>query len=104
MSKDLKAPKLGNLPEQLSQIAQRLNRYRVILFVVFVSSIYGFTCYKIFILSDPVVVTDGSVDTQVTNLTPRIDIAVVDQLQNLKDNSVNVKTLFKQNRNNPFAE
>lgn len=103
MSKDLKDLDLKALPEQLAQTAQKLSRYRILLFVVFVAAVYGFISYKIFTLSSPT--TDSSsVDTQVTSLTPHIDVKIVDQLESLKDNSVNVKTLFEKARQNPFAE
>jgi hypothetical protein len=103
MSTDLKDINIKALPEQLSQLGKKLNRFRVILFVIFVAGVYGYISYQIFTLSNPS--TDTSdVDTQVTNLTPHIDIKVVDQLESLKDNSVNVKTLFEDARQNPFAE
>jgi len=35
---------------------------------------------------------------------PRIDDEAIRQLQTLKDNSVNVQTLFEQGRTNPFTE
>lgn len=103
MSKDLKDIDLKALPAQLAQIGQTLSRYRVILFVAFVASVYGFISFKIFTLSSQSTAV-SDIQTQVTSLTPHIDIKVVDQLENLKDNSVNVKTLFKSSRDNPFAE
>lgn len=103
MSADIKSLDLKALPELFAQTARKLSRYRVILFVVFVAGIYGFISYKIITLSNPV--TDSSsVDTQVTSLTPHIDVKVVDQLESLQDNSVNVKSLFEKARQNPFAE
>ena len=103
MSKDLKDFDLKTLPDQLAQLTRKLSRYRILLFVVFVASVYGFISYKIFTLSSPS--TDSSnVDTQVISLTPHIDVRVAQQLEGLKDNSVNVKTLFEKARQNPFAE
>ncbi|CAN5414475.1 hypothetical protein BH09PAT4_BH09PAT4_02100 [soil metagenome] len=103
MSKDLNQINLKALPGELARASQKLSRYRVVLFVVFVASVYGFISFKIFTLSSQSTAT-SDVQTQVTNLTPHIDIDVVDQLENLKDNSVNVKTLFQASRDNPFAE
>lgn len=103
MSTGLKDANLKSLIEQTAQLGKVLKRYQVLLFVVFVSGIYIFISYQIFILSAPP--TDTSdVNSQVTNLTPHIDVKVVNQLESLKDNSVNVKTLFKSARDNPFAE
>jgi len=103
MSTDLKDLDIKALPEQLAQLGHKLNRYRVILFAVFVAGVYGFISYKIFVLSNPSTDTNN-VSTQVTSLTPHIDVRVVDQLESLQDNSVNVKALFKNARQNPFAE
>jgi hypothetical protein len=36
--------------------------------------------------------------------TPHIDARAAQQLQTLKDNSVNVQALFEQNRQSPFQE
>ena len=103
MSKDLKDIDLSAAPQVLSQFGKHILRYRILLFVVFVALIYGFIGFRIFVLSDPN--TDVSdVDSEVTSLTPHIDVRVADQLQNLKDNSVNVQTLFDEARKNPFAE
>jgi len=103
MSADLKDLSLKAMPEQLAQLGQKLNRYRIILFVVFVAGVYGFISYKIFVLSNPSTDTNN-VSTQVTSLTPHIDVQIVDQLKSLQDNSVNVQALFKNARQNPFAE
>lgn len=103
MSKDLKAIDLKSLPQQLGQLNRRLSRYRIVLFIVFVTVVYGFVYYKIVTLSDPKADTNG-VTAEVNTLTPRIDDGVARQLESLKDNSVNVRTLFDKARQNPFAE
>jgi hypothetical protein len=103
MSKDVKDLSLKALPAQLVQLSQTLRRYSIILFVLFIAAVYGFISYKIFTLSNPP--TDTSdVTTQVTTLTPRIDEQTVEQLESLKDNSVNVRALFDKARKNPFAD
>jgi hypothetical protein len=103
MSTDLKDIDLKSLPDRFAQLTKKLSRYRVLLFVVFVAGVYGFICYKIFVLSSPKT-NDDAVSTQVTSLTPHIDVKIVDQLESLNDNSVNVKALFDHARNNPFSE
>jgi dephospho-CoA kinase len=35
---------------------------------------------------------------------PKIDKAIIDKIQQLQDNSVDVQTLFKNARDNPFQE
>jgi hypothetical protein len=98
-------PKLtsGSPREQLAQFGQTILRYRVVLFVLLIAGLYGFVNYRIQQLTQ-MPVSDQSVQQQVTNTSPRIDKAVVRQLESLKDNSVSVKTLFDNARQNPFAE
>jgi len=103
MSKDLKDIDLKSLPAQFAQLAKKLGRYRVVLFFALVAGVYGFISYQIFTLSSPDT-NSSAVDTQVTSLTPHIDVKIVDQLESLNDNSVNVKALFEKARQNPFAE
>ena len=103
MNKDLKSIDLSSLPQLFGQFFARVSRYRVVLFIVFVAGIYGYMTYQIFILSN-VTPSNSDVNSEVTSLTPHIDLNVVQQLESLKDNSVNVQTLFDQARQNPFSE
>ena len=103
MSKDLNSIDISALPQLFTQFMGRVSRYRVVLFIVFVASIYGFITYQIFVLSN-VSPSASDVDSEVTSLTPHIDLTVVRQLESLKDNSVNVQTLFDEARENPFSE
>jgi hypothetical protein len=105
MNKDEKASisKLS-LTDQLNHGLQLFGRYRVVLFVVFVGCLYAFVAYQAYSLSNQATNSTSDVESQVTSLTPRIDTNVVDQLESLKDNSVNVKALFEDARQNPFAE
>ena len=90
------------LPQQIMQFVRKLGRYSLVMFIVFVAAIYGFISFQIYSLSSSEL-DSANVQSQVTTLTPHIDEAVVKQLQNLKDNSVNVQTLFNKARQNPFA-
>jgi hypothetical protein len=80
-----------------------LLRYRVIWFVLFLAIVYGFLALQISSLSDQQP-TQASVDSQITQVTPHIDQDVAQRLTQLRDNSVNVKTLFQEARHNPFSE
>jgi hypothetical protein len=78
-----------------------LRRYSVYLFLGLVVVLYGFLLYRINVLSQaqPSAVTVSS-DSRSQSL--RIDQNVIKQLQSLQDNSVSVKALFNDARNNPF--
>ena len=89
------------LTTQLIQRLKFISRYRVLLFIVFVVSLFGFLVLRI---NQAVNVTPAasSQTTTAQVATPRIDPKVVQQLQQLQDNNVSVQALFDQARTNPF--
>jgi hypothetical protein len=109
MSKDIDFSKLNLSPRaligSLGLLANRLQRFRrfsFVVFLVFVGLLYGFVYLRINSLDNQQPSPD-SVTSQVTAAkVPRIDPAVLQQLQSLQDNSVSVQALFDQARSNPF--
>lgn len=101
--------KNGNLSgDALKNVARKFmafaNTYRMFLFFLIVSALYGFIVWRINVL---VVATPTQTEVQTAqkeNSTPRIKQSVVDKIMSLKDNSVRVQTLFEEARNNPFSE
>lgn len=93
---------ISSLGKSLSDFVNKLGKYAFLLFFIFLAAIYGFVLYRINVLANAEP-TDAAI-TQATNKTPRIDEHVVTQLKNLQDNSVSVKTLFDEARDNPFQE
>jgi hypothetical protein len=82
----------------------KLQRYAVVLTFLLFTSAYGYVLFTVNSLNDPDV-SDTAVAEGAESLpTPRIDEEAVEKLQSLKDNSVNVQSLFDQNRTNPFSE
>lgn len=91
---------IKTLPTSLSRALNRLGRYRVLLFCLLVASLYG---YLVFQISQATTVQPSSeLQTAVTKASPRIDPEVVQQLEQLQDNSVTVQALFNEARTNPF--
>ncbi|MDB5164862.1 MAG: hypothetical protein JWL89_488 [Candidatus Saccharibacteria bacterium] len=87
---------------KLHGVTRQIRRYGVIIFLVFVMSLYGFIVFRIHNLSGAQPTADA-INSQIqASHTPHIDQQVIKQLQSLQDNSVNVQTLFDQARNNPF--
>lgn len=92
------------LSQSLKRVLHIVKTYAgVLLFLVF-ALVYGFIVLRINALSGaPVAQSD--IDAQAkTSPTLRLDKHAAEQLQTLKDNSVNVQTLFTQDRTNPFQE
>ena len=99
-------PNLGirDLVEKTAVVAQRVQHYSFLLFLVFVALVYGFILLQINSLSNAQPSEDAvNGQVQAARIT-HIDPAVVRQLQSLQDNSVSVKTLFNEARANPFQE
>lgn len=95
---------LKTLPTLLLPVLLKLIKYSVVLFLLLLALVYGFLIYKIDVLSNA---QPSSADTTAaigSSTIPRIDPTVVKSLQDLKDNSVNVQTIFNENRDNPFHE
>lgn len=92
------------LLEKALESLQRTKRYAPLLFCLFFAIIYGFIVYRVQVLnsSEP---SAADVATQSrTASVPHIDPVVLNQLQQLQDNSVSVQTLFNESRSNPFQE
>lgn len=87
---------------QLNESLQKLRGYSFVGFLVFIALLYGFVLLRVNTLSN-IVPPNTAINTSAkdTNV-PRIDESVVKQLKSLQDNSVSVKTLFDEARNNPF--
>ena len=90
--------------EKLNDFLPRIKRYLPVLFVVLLLAIYGFLAYRVNLLNDAAPSSSDVASKSKTTQVPHIDPKVIAQLQNLQDNSVSVKALFDQARDNPFQE
>ena len=95
--------KLDDLQEQLWQVGKQLVRYRVLLFALLLTLVYGTLALHAHSLSTAQ--PDRSAVASQNKLTqPHIDQATVNKIKQLQDNSVSVQALFNQARQNPFNE
>lgn len=95
---------LASIKPIISGFLRLLRRYASVLIFLLFMGVYGYMLLQINSLSNPHVGAD-EVAAEVKALpTPRIDQEAAAKLQALKDNSVNVQTLFEQGRTNPFQE
>lgn len=88
---------------QLQRGIQQMLAFRVPLFVVLLLSVYIFIALRIDSLrnAEP---NASAVASQTAAAPPHIDQATVDKIKQLQDNSVSVRALFNQARENPFKE
>lgn len=103
MSDKQKVDARALLDRVLSRL-QELRRYSFVIFLIFVAVLYGFVLLRISTLNNLQPTTDAVSSQVKAAKIPHIDESVVRQLQSLQDNSVSVKTLFNQARNNPFQQ
>lgn len=91
--------------EMLALASAKFVRYRLVIFVIFVALVYGYTLWQInnFTNAKPTAAQITEESSSPTATIPRIDPATVSKIEQLKDNSVNVQALFNQSRNNPFS-
>ena len=95
---------LNNAPLMAARTVRVMTRYRVLIFIILVTAVYGYVLFTINSLTrqQP---SSQSVNTELKTIkVPKIDQTVVKQLQQLRDNNVSVHTLFEQARDNPFNE
>ena len=93
-----------NVTDFVSGTLNNLKRYKVVIFALLMTGVYGYVIVNIssFANAQP---TPEQVALQTSPIkSTKIDKKIVAQLQHLQDNSVNVKTLFDEARNNPFQE
>jgi hypothetical protein len=87
---------------QLRQFFKKFMEMRIPLFVLLVAAVYAFVVWRISALQ-AVQPNLDAINSQLQSST-NINKATVAKIQQLQDNSVNVKALFNQARQNPFQE
>lgn len=84
-----------------------LVRYKLEVFIIFVSIIFGFLILRIgqYSISEP---SQSAINEKEKSANfPKIDQQAVDNILELEDQNIDVKSLFEEsrnNRNNPFCE
>ncbi len=89
---------------KVSALITKLKRYSVLLTLLLVAATYGFLVWRIHVLANQEPSEDAVTEQVQTKKLPRIDQNAINKIQQLQDNSVDVKALFEQARNNPFQE
>ncbi len=89
----------------IMQLLRAMNTYRGLAFFLILASLYGFIVWRINVLSTaPPSQADIKLAEKSATTSPKIDEASARAINNLKDNSVRVQTLFEDARSNPFNE
>ncbi len=94
---------LSGVKKSFKSTGKKVARYRLPLFLLLLVAIYGFIIFRINTLVG--IAPDQSAVSLTTKTTrAHIDEAVAKKIQDLQDNSVNVQSLFREARQNPFQE
>ncbi len=96
--------KLTKLIAKAKPVVSKLRRYKLFIFIIILLLIYSFLVFRINTLSSQEPNDDEVTAKLQTVARPRIDKTAVTKIQQLQDNSVQVKSLFNKARNNPFQE
>ena len=103
--KDIKLNfKLKDIPAKIFRRLQRFSRYGHIIFVVSALVAYSFLVWRINVLNQAKPSQDDLLEGLTTLRLPKIDEATIEKLEQLEDNSVEIRTLFQHARENPFQE
>jgi len=95
---------LDKLTSKIAPFLTKLSRYKLFCFFIVLLALYGFLVFRINTLNNKTPSDDAITAKLQTVSRPRIDQSVKDKVQQLQDNSVQVKSLFNASRSNPFHE
>ncbi len=92
-------------PKELAQkAADSAHKHAAIVFILFLLTVYSFLSWRIVHFSQQEPATSDVTTQLKTAGVPKVNPEAIRKIEQLKDNSVSVQTLFDQARNSPFQE
>lgn len=95
---------LKDIPAKLAPLGAALKRYVALIFILAFLGIYGFLVVQINVLSQAEPDEDAVTERLSRVHQPKIDENVIEKIKQLQGQNVEVESLFKQARDNPFTE
>lgn len=95
---------LKDLPAKLKPLLAKLNEYAVFVFIIVSLLCMSYLVFRINQLSKLEPSDTALTEKLQTTPRPRVDEDLVRNIEKLRDESVQVQTLFEQARDNPFSE
>lgn len=95
---------LAKITVKFAPLIDKLRRYKTLVFFVALLMVFGFLVLSINSLNNQEPSTAAIAQELQAVSRPRIDQAAIDKIEQLQDNSVEVQSLFKNSRKNPFQE
>lgn len=95
---------LKTITTKIAPLAQKFKKYAVFIFVMLFLSLYAFMLLRINTLTRQEPSDEAVTEKLQTVKRPRLDKNLAEKLENLQAQNIEVKALFEQARQNPFAE
>lgn len=95
---------LKNLPQKLLPVRVFIKRYIVFIFLMIMLLLFGFIVFRVNQLSQKEPSEDAIAEKLQTVQRPRIDQEALEKIQNLEDQNLQVRSLIREARDNPFSE
>lgn len=92
------------IPAYLNKLVNSIKPHMIFIFIISVISIYGLLIFQINRLSsaEP---SDEKINEELNTIKrPKIDQETITKIEQLEDQNVGVKSLFKDARDNPFQD
>ena len=94
--------KIDTIIAKLSIVKDIITRFSVIIFVIFLGLVFGFLTFNIANYSnrEP---SDDQIEERLSSLkTVNLNQQAVDKINELRDQNINIESLFNNGRANPF--
>lgn len=95
---------LKQLISKLTPLLQKVNRYKTMIFFVILSVVFGYLIFSINSYASREPSEEAVTEKLTTVQRPKIDENAIKKIQLLEDQNVQIKSLFKDARDNPFSE
>jgi hypothetical protein len=95
---------LKDFPAKIMPALKTVRRYTVLIFVLVVTSVFGFLVMRIGSLTQTEPNDDLILERLQTLQRPRIDESTIEKINQLESQNIDVQSLFQQARDNPFSE
>ena len=93
-----------DIPAKITPYAIKLKKYTSLIFIVSLALVFGFLVISINKYSKLEPSEEAIAEKLTTVQRPKIDEDALNKIQQLEDQNIEVQTLFKQARDNPFSE
>ncbi len=95
---------LKDIPKKILPVVYIVRKYVVFIFAMIMLGLFGFIVFRVNQLNRQEPSEDAIAEKLQTVQRPRIDQSALEKIQNLEDQNVQVRSLIREARDNPFNE